>query len=203
MAYTLAIAASVLNLVGYIWYIRDLVRGTTRPNVSSWMVWMGVTVVSVSSYVTATGDPVKSIFSWSILAANIITFFFIIRRARFSALSRLDISALVIGLVAAAAWLFTTSAWWGNILIQFAIVIGGVPTLVSVWRQPYNERPWPWLLWGVAFICQTAVILTRWTRQPLELVYPLIGVVLYSGVGILALIRRRAVQQPGSLPLAQ
>ncbi|HXK36234.1 MAG TPA: hypothetical protein VJ553_01510 [Candidatus Paceibacterota bacterium] len=191
----LAVSASVLNLTGYAWYIRDLVRGTTRPNVSSWMVWMGVTVVSVSSYVAATGDPVKSIFSWSILAANIITFFFIIRRARFSTLSRLDVWALCVGIAAAVAWAFTKSAWWGNMLIQIAIVTGGIPTYFSVWRNPSNERPWPWLLWGAAFICQTLVIVTKWTGQPLELVYPIIGILLYAGIGLLALRKSAPISE--------
>jgi hypothetical protein len=195
MATALAITASFLNLLGYIWYIRDLIRGTTQPNVASWMVWMGVTVVSVSSYATATGDIVKSLFSWSILGTNIVAFFFIVRRARFSALSRLDISAFCIGAVAAAAWVFMKSAWWGNMLIQIAIVTGGIPTYVSVWRQPDNERPWPWLLWGAAYACLMLVIIVRWSGQPLELVYPAIGIVLYGGIGLLALRRKPAIPE--------
>ena len=192
MATFLALTASVLNLVGYIIYIRDLRRGSTRPNLASWLVWMGITLLSVSTYVRGTGDLTKSLFSWSILAVNIVTFGFIVRRAKFSSLSRLDISALVIGGLAAVTWFFTQSAWFGNMLVQVAIVIGGVPTILSVWRQPTNERPTPWLLWGGAFIFQLSVILTRWTGEPVELVYPIIGILLYGSVGILAL-RRPAV----------
>src|SRR3989344_8941271 len=93
MATFFALIASVLNLAGYILYTRDLRRGNTRPNLASWLVWMGITLLSVSTYVQGTGDIVKSLLSWSILAANILTFGFIMRRAKFSSLSRLDISA--------------------------------------------------------------------------------------------------------------
>jgi hypothetical protein len=196
MSTLLALAASVLNLIGYIIYIRDLRRGDTRPNLASWLVWMGITLLSVSTYVRGTGDIVKSLFSWSILVVNIVTFGFIVRRAKFSSLNRLDKSALGIGILAAVVWFFTQSAWFGNMLVQVAIVIGGVPTILSVWRQPTNERPTPWLLWGSAFTCQLMVIISRWTGRPVELVYPIIGILLYGVVGILALRRPTVVPLP-------
>ncbi len=189
MAAIFALGASLLNLIGYIWYDRDLLRGTTRPNLSSWFVWTGITLLSVSSYVTATGDIFKSALSWSILLANIVTFALIVQRAKFSMLSKLDIAALMIGCTAALFWFVTASAWWGNIVIQIAIIAGGIPTYVSVWRNPANEKPGPWLLWGLAFICAAFVVVFRWVGNPLELVYPIIGVVLYSGIGVLALRR--------------
>lgn len=189
MATFFALTASILNLVGYILYIRDLRRGNTRPNLASWLVWMGITLLSVSTYTRGTGDVVKSLFSWSILVVNIVTFSFIMKRAKFSSLSRLDVSALVIGGLAGVVWFFTQSAWWGNMLVQVAIVIGGVPTIFSVWHHPTNERPLPWLLWGGAFVCLFLVITTRWTGKPVELVYPIIGILLYGSIGLLALRR--------------
>ncbi len=195
MAQFFALTASILNLIGYIIYIRDLRRGITSPNLSSWLVWIGITILSVSTYTSGTGDIVKSFFSWSILLLNIIALGFILKRSKFSSLSRLDKSALFIGSAAAIVWFFTQSAWWGNILVQVAIIIGGVPTIVSVWRRPENEKPLAWLLWSGAFICLLLVIIFRWDNKPVELVYPIISIVLYGSVGLLAL-RKSAMPLP-------
>ncbi len=199
MATFLALVASVLNLVGYVWYDRDLLRGAIKPNLSSWLIWVGITLLSVSSYTLATGDLVKSALSLSILLANVVTIFLILRRAHFSRLAGIDIAAIAIAAAAAAVWKFSDNALLGNAVIQAAIVVGGIPTIRSVWMNPQNEKPGPWLLWGLAFIAATVVVLLRWTGKPLELLYPVLGILLYGSVGVLAAIRRRAVPPQGSL----
>jgi hypothetical protein len=193
MATALALIASTLNLAAYIWYDRDLLRGTTRPNLSSWFVWVGITLLSVTSYTLGTGDWVKSALSLSVLAANIITIILILRRSRFSRLSGLDITAIVIGVIAGAVWLVSDSALWGNAVIQAAIVAGGIPTYRSVWLDPSRERPGPWLIWGFVFVLLLVVVLLRWAGKPLELLYPIIGVFLYGGVGLLALRHKPSI----------
>lgn len=178
--------ASVLDLIGYAWYGRDLFRGTTKPNLSSWIVWVGISLLSASSYALGTGDIVKFAPSLAILAANIAIIVLILKRAKFSRPANLDIAAIVIGVVAGAAWLITRSALFGNALIQIAIVAGGIPTYRSVWLSPRNEKPWPWLLWSIASIFVAVVVLLRWTGQPLELLYPVVSILLYGGIGLLA-----------------
>ncbi len=193
MAPVLALSASILSIGASMWYNIDLFRGRIRPNLSSWLVWTFITVLSSTSYFIASDDPVKALFAFTNSAACAVTFGIILWRGRFSSVGRADAVAATIGVFAGLLWLVGRSAAWGNLVLQLAIVVGCIPTYRSVLRAPSSEKPGPWLLWGLTFALAVIVVLMRWSGKPLDLVYPVVGLVLYSGIGVLAL-RRMPVQ---------
>jgi hypothetical protein len=183
----LAIIASSLTLVASVWYNRDVLQGSTQPNLSSWLVWTFITILSSSSYFAASNDGIKSLLAFSNSAATIITLGIIVWKGRFSPLTRFDRNAAIVAVASGLLWLITKSPAWSNFALQFAIALGCVPTYRTVWANPFAERPGPWLLWGISFILGIAVVALRWTGSPLELAYPVSGALLYGAVGILAL----------------
>lgn len=187
----LAIIASVLSLGASVWYAIDLFRGTVRPNLSSWAVWSFITILSSASYFAASADVFKSLLAFSNSGATLVTFGLMLWSGRFSRITRIDIGAALIGVGAGLVWFLTRSPAWGNVIIQGAAVVGAIPTYRNVWANPVGEQAVPWLLWGGSFVLASGVVLLRWTGHSLELVYPLVGMMLYGGVGVVALRGRQ------------
>lgn len=189
MVSVLAIAASVLSLGAGAWYNWDLFHGDVRPNLSSWAVWTFITILSSTSYFAASSDVLKSLLAFSNSTVTVLTFGLILWHGRFSRIARFDLIAAAIGIGAAGIWFFFQSAAWGNVVLQLAIAVGCVPTYRSVVANPTTERPGPWLVWSGSFVFGIAVVLLRWTGHPLELVYSIVGLCIYGGIGLLALRR--------------
>lgn len=191
MISALAIASAAIALLAGVWYNRDIFRGDIRPNLSSWAVWTGITILSSTSYFLASSDVLKSLLAFANSTVTIITFGLIVFRGRFTKVGRFDVIAGILGGTAVLVWFLGQSAAWGNLVLQAAILIGCVPTIRSVYHNPATERPGPWLFWAFSFVLGGAVVILRWTGHPLELAYSIVGVLGYGSIGVLAL--RRAV----------
>ena len=75
-------------------------------------------------------------------------------------------------------------------MVQIAIIVGTVPTIVGVWRDPSVERPLPWLLWSLSFIIAIVVVTMRHVSW-VAYASPVIQMVMYIGIGLLALRAQR------------
>jgi len=181
----IAITSTALQLVGYSVYNRSLWTGRIRPNLSSWIVWTGISVLNTSSYFFLTGhDLVVSLLPVSITLVNVITLAGMLHRGWFQSIGRPDIVALVISGVATVAWLVSKSPSLANLMVQAAIIVGTVPTVLGVWRNPTFERSLPWFLWSGSFVFALIVVSLRdvsWVAYA----SPIIQFTLYVTIGAL------------------
>lgn len=158
----IAIASTALQLVGYSIYNRGVWTGRIRPNLSSWIVWTGISILNTSTYFFLTGhDFVVSLLPVSITLVNVITLAGMLHRGWFQPIGRPDIAALVISGVAIVAWLVSKSPSLANVMVQAAIIVGTVPTVLGVWHNPTFERSLPWFLWSGSFVFALIVVSLR------------------------------------------
>ena len=181
----LGIGASVLQLVGFGVYNRQIFLGTSVPNTAAWTLWAFLTILGASSYFVITGDFAKSILFFATAAANVGTFGYSLLTGKFHRMDSWDYIALVFGLVAGLVWWWYQSAADANIIVTFAVAIAFCPLYRVVWTDPSQEKPLPWFMWATGYALVTLVVVLRWNNNYLDLVYPVSMCMLHFVVGLL------------------
>jgi hypothetical protein len=182
----IAITSAIVQLAGYAIYNWAMLAGRTRPNLTSWLVWGGISFLNTFTYFSLSShDFVVSLMPFTITAVNVLTLGLIMWYGRFQRINRVDATALIISVIAISIWQFTSSSSIANLMIQLAIIIGTVPTVLGVWRDPAVERPLPWFLWSGAFILAIIVVTMRHVSW-VAYASPVIQFGLYLAIGLLA-----------------
>ncbi|MEK7159187.1 MAG: hypothetical protein AAB766_01665 [Patescibacteria group bacterium] len=178
--------AGLLQLVAFVIYNKQIIHGTSQPNVATWTLWAYLTVLNVSSYAVMSNDWVKCILPAVSSAACLATFFFAAYKGKLSKLETWDSAALLIGIFAGFVWWYFSSAKYTNLILQGAAAISFAPTLRGVWKDPLKERALPWYIWSFAYVLNLIVISMRWRNQYEDLVYPVNCLILHAAVGLFA-----------------
>jgi len=186
----LSFLASFLQIVAFVIYNKQLIRGLSKPKITSWGLWAFLSFLSTASYIKFTGDIVKGIMPLTISSIVIFTFFYALHASKFSKLNKLDITVLLFGIISIFVWWLYRSAVSANLILQLSAAIAYIPTLSGVWKHASsNEKFLPWFIWSIAYILAGAVVILRWTAQYEALVYPFMHALLSASVGVLVFRR--------------
>jgi len=185
----IGIGAALTHTIAYLDYNKDVLKGTRKPNGSTWAIWSAIAILSASSYFVIVGDWAKSILSLTNIALCILTFIIALWLKCFERPDKAERVALVLGLVAVGVWWWYQSALYANLIIQFAMAVDFIPTLRLIWNKPRSERPRPWLIWTFGYVLLVITITLRWRGQWYDLVYPVNCIVFHLAVALLAIIR--------------
>jgi hypothetical protein len=182
---TLALIAGLLSVMAFVLYNWKNLVGATHPNVSSWAVWAFITILNFTSYKKLTGDWVKSLLPTANAVMCILTALLALRTGSFRSLSGIDQLCLLIGIIAGLCWWIFKSKDYAETLVQIllevAIVVGFIPTIVEAVNNPSSE-PWmSWLLWTVSFGTQYFVVKLTWRGKLIDFLYP-VNMFLFHGV---------------------
>jgi hypothetical protein len=188
LALVLTLVTSLVQIIGFVIYDWQAFRKMSKPNVASWALWAGITILNFTSYRSMSGDWMKSLLPTVSSAFCVLTFVVAVAKGgRISKLSKFDAAALAIGTIATLTWFFLKSATYANLILQAAVIIGFVPT----WRTAKAERPLPWFIWTSAYVLGVTVVVVRWTGHWQDLAYP--GLCVFGHLGV-ALLAERAHQ---------
>jgi hypothetical protein len=183
----LAILASMMHIIAFIIYNKQLLSNNNEPNIVTWAIWAFESLFNVASYFVMSGDWIKTLLPTISSLFCIEIFFVALFKGKFGRIGKFDIAALFTGIFAALVWWQFKSATFANLIAQACVAIGFVPTFKSVWKSPKTEKPVVWFVWSFAYIVGLAVVLTRWQSQYQDLVLYVCGIIFHAAVGILAL----------------
>lgn len=134
----MAVAAGVLTLASAVPYIRDMLKGTTRPNVVSWGIWCLVQGIFAAAQLAEGAS-----FSVVLPLAEVGTVGFIALLGLvgygYKKYGKLDIACLVLALLAIVLWQTTGEpllALWFSVA---ADVLAAVPTFMKAYKDPKSE----------------------------------------------------------------
>lgn len=183
----LALCSLSIYLIAFGIYNWQMIHGKNKPNAAMWTLWVILSILNAVSYQIMTGDWVKSLITYGGCVAMATTFIIALKKGKFEKLSVFDKMSLFVGLVAVTSWWVMRDATFANILLQVCIGISFIPTYRGVWHHPQNERPLPWFLFSLGYSFQILVVVTRWSGQAQDLVYPINCLILHLVVAIIAL----------------
>jgi hypothetical protein len=133
----LGLAAGLIGVLDTIPYVRDTLRGSTRPHRGTWLIW-GVLAVVVSLSQYADGA------SWSLVMAAVqavltsLVFVLSIRRGE-GGLSRADITMIAIAGAGVLGWIAADEPLVATVCVVVADLIGAGLMVPKTYRDPDSE----------------------------------------------------------------
>ncbi len=139
MKMTIAIAASLLAIVGNLPYLRDIIRQRVKPHPYTWLVWSIVSCIVFFGQV-AKGAGIGALPTAAAEIFTIIIFFFSLRYG-FKNIRKIDTVFLVIALLGLIPWVLTKDPTISVIIAVSIDLIAFTPTLRKTWSHPNTETP--------------------------------------------------------------
>ena len=186
---------SALVLLGTIAYIRDSLRGITKPNRVTWILWGTFPLIgSAAAFSSGVGWAMLPVLMSGIGPFMVLASSFVNPNAYWK-LGTLDYVCGALSILAIVFWVTTQQP---AIAIIFALIgeaFAAAPTLLKAWRYPETET-------GFAYITSFLAMLTsfplveRWDFT--EYGYPLY-LAFINGLFIIAIYRKRPSGLSGTI----
>ncbi len=185
----LGIAATVIALVSYLPYFRDIIAGRTRPHAFTWLIWGVLTIIAFVGQLYGHAGPGAWVTAFTALVCIVIAAIAAFGGNR--EIVTLDWIALAGAAVALLFWFLTRGPLLSVILITIIDNLGFVPTLRKSYSRPNEETLSTYLLSGVKWMLGIAA-LERFTVT--TALFPLAIVVASWSFVVMLLVRRRQLQ---------
>lgn len=133
----IGIIAVILTFLGYSPYFRDIFRGTTKPHVFSWFIWIVSTGTIYLLQAASGGGP----GSWVTLSLTIImaAIFILSFKNGSKDIKPIDFVFLLLAFVGIGLWLIIEQPILSIILLTTVDIAGFAPTIRKSWNDPYSE----------------------------------------------------------------
>lgn len=178
--------ACILSVLAFLPYIRDTLRGGSRPERASWLIWSVLSTISFFSQLHE-GARYSLMFAGSQVAITVTVFLLSIKLGHgryFTDLNRLLYAIALIGLITS---LVSDSAIYALAVAIAISLMGGIKTVCKAFRNPHTETV---LSWFVALIASVFGAMSVGSLDPVLLAYPLYLVAVYASI-IAAIIAGR------------
>jgi len=129
----------IIQLIGISFYLRDMLRGKTKPNLVTWFIWaLAPLIASWLQWKAGARWSILPIFMAGFNPILVIILAFIIKKAYWK-ITKLDIACGILALLAMVLWLVTKNL---SLSVLFSILSDGlaaVPTVIKSWKFPETE----------------------------------------------------------------
>jgi hypothetical protein len=128
-----------VNLITSIWYVKNILYGSTRPNLISWFLWMLAPFIGIFFELKAgAGLSVLPVFMAG-FGPLLVILFSIWNKNTYWKITKFDTVCGIFSFLALILYIFTHNL---GISILFAIISDGlasIPTLIKSWKFPETE----------------------------------------------------------------
>lgn len=185
MSEVLGIIAVILTFIGYAPYVRDTLKGKTRPHVYSWFLYTLIAfLVFVIQLQNGAGPGMYITFVAGCLS---LLLFFLGLRMGEKDITLSDTLILLLAFVAIGSWLIADQPVIAVLLACLVDLLAFLPTIRKTWHKPYTETL---SLYATNFVRYIIAIAALSTFTFVNLAYPVFWL-LANGIFALGLILRR------------
>ncbi len=149
----LVIVSAILSLVGGYAYVRDTLRGKTKPNRVSWGMWALAPLVGTAAALGAGADPwtVVRIFLAGFIPLIVFAGSFLNKNAYWE-LNKFDMTCGALSLLALFVWGFASAPAVAILLAATGDGFAALPTIRKAWKNPETET-------GITFVLSLVGVL--------------------------------------------
>ena len=144
IAPVLGILSGIVALLAYPPYIRDMLKGITKPERVSWLIWSVLSVIALTSQIAAGAQ-------WSIIMTlaqtiGVVTVFLLSFKYGYGSLKRRDIISLITAGVGLIGWLVTGQSFVALLFVIIVDFAGAWLTVYKAYKDPESETLVTWQL---------------------------------------------------------
>jgi hypothetical protein len=188
---TFAVFAAVIGTASYAPYLRDMLRGTTKPHVYTWLIWTLTTGTAAAGAWYGGGG--YSAASQTLASCLTFLFFFLSLRYGTKNITRSDTLILFAALFAIGLWWLLRNPLLSVLLVTVIDVIAYAPSYRKSFSEPWSESVLAWNMFTLAMIFS---ILSIAHYNVLTVIYLAMTVAMNIGLVALCLYRRQCVPKP-------
>lgn len=182
------VVAGIVALLAMAPYVVSILRGTTRPSRTSWLIWAVVALVLLASYRrSGATDTIWLAAAYFVIPVTVLGFSF---KYGIVSASALDWWCLLGAAVGVGAWLLFRSAPAALFICIAVDGIGAVPTLRKAYEEPLSEDLRGWAIAFAASVLNLLVV-ADWSLQ--ISLYPVYSFALTGAISAILYIRRRVL----------
>ncbi|MDE1970131.1 MAG: hypothetical protein KGI50_00940 [Patescibacteria group bacterium] len=158
----LFVVLSALTIsIAYIPFIVGTVKGTVIPNRMSWIIWFIQDGLMFTSALCGGIGPATVMPSvWTLGTGIVVVLSF--KKGNYAPITGLEKICLVLSGLGILLWATTGSPRLGLIASVSASCVGGIPTTLKAWKEPWTETISGWLLMVMGTIFSSLAI-QQWT----------------------------------------
>lgn len=140
LAHWLVIISAAISFSGAAVYIRDMIRGKSKPNLVTWGLWAFAPLIATGAALSANADVWATlrifISGFSPLLVFLAAFFV---KQGYWKLSKFDYVCGAFSLVALGVWILADSPILAILLAAIADIFATIPTILKAWKYPETE----------------------------------------------------------------
>jgi hypothetical protein len=187
LAPVLGVTAAVVGVMDTLPYIRDTLRGVTRPHRGTWLIW-GVLGVVVCFSQRADGASWSLVMTSTQAVLTALTFLLAIRLGE-GGLSRAEMVMIAVALAGVSGWLLAAEPLVATACVVVADVIGVALMIPKTYRDPSSETLITFAFASLAGLLAAGAVAEL---DPSLLLYPAYYCVANAAIALL-IVHRRAV----------
>jgi hypothetical protein len=179
---TLLALGAFFVLVSAIPYVLNIVNGTTRPRIFSWIVWtlLGA-IATAAAYTEGEYASAALTAAATVETASIVALGWKYGNRTFE---RLDLYCLVGVTIGLVLWALLDSPLTGLVAALLIDILAAIPTIRHAWRRPEEEAAAAYLLCTIAPLCSFAAM-SEYTLM--GLLYPTYLLILNGCITVIIL----------------
>lgn len=158
----IGLTAGAVAVASFIPYIRSILRGQTRPNRASWIIWAFAEIITTATYAASGAD--ATVWIAAGYSVGTITVASLSLRYGEGGASPIDIMCLMGATIALIPWLALDQAELALYMIIFVDILAVFPTLKKAIADPDSEDKTYWSLSFLAAIINLFAI-DRWAPE--------------------------------------
>ena len=129
----------LINLVGLFWYIKDVIKGGTKPNLVSWFIWSLAPFIGVFFQLKAgAGFSILPVFmaGFTSLVVIIVS---VLKKNGYWKINTFDVICGIISLFALTLYIMTHNLGVSIFFAIFSDALAYIPTIRKSWNFPETE----------------------------------------------------------------
>ena len=182
------VIATIITVSAVLPYLRDILKGTTKPNIVSWITWTLITGIATAAEI-AGHEYVTAIFTGAAMIETASVVAFGLRRG-YAKYSRFDVVCQIGAIVGLILWQLFNSPSIGVVACVAIDFIGVLPTIRHSWRKPDEET---WSTFALSGVGGIFAILALSRYNVTSLTYAIYIVLINILVSVIILGRRQAL----------
>lgn len=144
------ILSAIVSVLQYPAYIRNVIKGKTKPHAFSWFVWGLPCGIVFAAQITKGGG--AGTWATGLTTIFCTAIFLLALRYGEKEITLLDKTCLVMALLAIVLWVATKDPLGSVILITIADLIGFIPTLRKSMTKPHEETASSYLIGSLKWL---------------------------------------------------